>query len=399
MKRYFALGVLAACVAIAIVMWVLKPIPHAHRYDLCVQLTIPLALIWLLFQASTGWFFKKGILAVILVLGLGLGAWNLAAINPDSEIVRSYDSVFRAIDGGLNPYSSGTIFHLSESGNPVYGNFNYPPLEIYPYYLAYRLSGTWNSTVLTAVMILLNALCCLILLRMFPAIRPGYLMAFFPLFLFGEIKTNPSMTLLVTALILWLIKRDREKPGKATSYLIAVLFGVGLMTKFLVIPFMAAYYWHKFDPKKLRSLASIALDCGIALATAVMIMAPFGVAAVFRNTVLFNLVLKDRAALTTFYPNVLSGPLNWLGMGGLYPVAAVIILGLSILAAPRLRLFSAMLAAGTTFLLVAPTPEPQFLPTVLFLVVTARCLAIEEERPVLPHIWKRPPPAAAGTAA
>jgi hypothetical protein len=120
-------------------------------------------------------------------------------------------------------------------------------------------------------------------------------------------------------------------------------------------------------------------------------MAPFGVAAVFRNTILFNLVLKERAILTTFYPNVLSGPLEWLGLGRVYPVAAVIILGLSILAAPKLRLFTAMLTAGTAFLLVAATPEPQFLPAVLFLVVTARCLAIEEEGPVPQQVWKRVP--------
>jgi hypothetical protein len=391
MKRYSVPLILAACVAIAIVMWVLKPIPHAHRYDLGVQLSIALTLMWLLFQAPPGWVFKKGILVFILALGLGLGVLNLAAINPDSEIVHEYDSVFKAIDGGLNPYSGGTIFHLSESGNPVYGNFNYPPMEIYPYYLAYRLAGTWNSMVLTAAIILIHALCCLVFTRMFPAIRLVYLVPYFLFFLLAEIKTNPSMTFLVTALILWLIRRDRKKPGRANRYLIAVLFGLGLATKFLIIPFMAAYYWHKFDPKKLRTLASIAIDGGISLATAVLIMAPFGFASVFRSTILFNLVLKERATLTTFYPNVLSGPFNWLGLGGIYPVAAVIILGLSVLAAPRLRLFTAMLAAGTAFLLVAATPETQFLPTVLFLVVTARCLAIEEEGPVPQRVWKRLP--------
>jgi hypothetical protein len=391
MRRYLAPSILTVCLAIAVLMWALRPIPHAHRYDLGVQLTLALTLMWLLFKAPPDWVFRKGILVFILALGLGLSVRNLATINPDSEIVHEYHSVFKAIDGGLNPYSSGTIFHLSESGDPVYGNFNYPPMEIYPYYLAYRLAGTWNSTVLTAAIVLIHALCCLVFTRMFPAIRLVYLVPYFLFFLLAEVKTNPSMTFLVTALILWLIRRDRKKPVKANRLLIAVLFGLGLTTKFLIIPFMAAYYWHKFDPKKLRSLASIALDCGIALATAVLVMAPFGVAAVFRNTILFNLVLKERAILTTFYPNVLSGPLEWLGLGRVYPVAAVIILGLSILAAPKLRLFTAMLTAGTAFLLVAATPEPQFLPAVLFLVVTARCLAIEEEGPVPQQVWKRVP--------
>jgi hypothetical protein len=398
MKKYLVPGALILCVAISLAMWVLKPIPHAHRYDLSFQLSLVLAAIWLFFRVSPGWIFKRGILAAVLLAGLAFGIHNLATIDPHAEIVSAYRTVFEAIDGGRNPYTSGTVFHRVENGAVVYGNFNYPPAEIYPYYLAYRLSGRWDSAVLTAVMILLNALCCLILLRMFPAIRPGYLMAFFPLFLFGEIRTNPSLTFLVTALLLWLMKKDGERPQKITRFLIAVVFGIGLMTKFLIIPLMAAYYWHKFDPRKLRSLVTIAVDTGIALATAVLVIAPFGVAAVFKNTILFNLVLKDRAALTTFYPNALSGPLEWLGLSGVYPIAAVIILALSVLAAPRLGLFPAMLTAAFAFLLVAPTPEPQYLPIILYLALAARWMDMVERGTLPPQVLKRPRPAGAGLA-
>jgi hypothetical protein len=398
MKKYLVPGALILCVVISLVMWILKPIPHAHRYDLSFQLSLVLAVIWLFWKVSPGRIFRRGVLAAVLLAGLAFGIHSLATIDPQAEIVSSYRTVFEAIDGGRNPYTSGTVFHRDENGTVVYGNFNYPPSEIYPYYLAFRLSGKWNSAILTAVMVLLNALCCLILLRMFPAIRPGYLMAFFPIFLFGEIKTNPSLTFLVTALLLWLMKKDRERPQKITRYLIAVVFGIGLMTKFLIIPLMAAYYWHKFDRRKFRSLVAIALDTGIALATAVLVMAPFGVAAVFKNTVLFNLVLKDRAALTTFYPNVLSGPLEWLGLGGVYPIAAVIILGLSILAAPRLGLFPAMLTAAFTFLLVAATPEPQYLPIILYLTLAARCTDMVEWGTLPSQVLKPPRPAGAGLA-
>jgi hypothetical protein len=371
-------------------MAILKPIPNGHLYGLSVKLSLSLAALWLLYAARPDWPFKKGVLAAVLLAGLVLGVSNLRAVRSDSEIVRVYESVFKTIDSGRNPYASRSIFHLGEHGQPVYGNFNYPPMEIYPYLLASRLAGTWNAAVLTAVMLVLQALCCLIFMRMFPAIRPVYLLPYFLVFLVGEIRTNPSMTFLVMAAILWLVREDRKKPRKAFRYLIAVLFGIGLMTKFLIIPLMAAYYWHQFEPKKLRSLGAIARDCGIALATAVAIMAPFGVAAVFKNTVLFNLVLKDRAALTTFYPNVLSGPTSWLGLGSLYPVAAIAMLGLSVLAAPRLSLFSAMLAASYTFLLVAPTPESQFLPLIIYLVLTARCQAFEAQGAGPRPFWKQP---------
>jgi hypothetical protein len=388
-KRFFVPGALAACVALSTLMWVLKPIPHGHRYDLAFQLSLCLTLLWLLDRASPEWTFKKGILIPVLLIGLALGALNLSTIDFNSEIVHCYGDVFKAIDGGRNPYTGQTIFHSGEGGQIVYGNFNYPPMEIYPYYLAYRICGAWNAGVLTATMLLIHALCCLVFVKMFPRIRLVYVIPYFSFFMFGEVRTNPAMTFLVTALILLFIRQDAKRPRRWSRYLIAVLFGIGLATKFLIIPLMAAYYWHKFDPKRLRSLATIALDTGIAVGTTALIMLPYGVKTVFKNTILFNLVLKDRAVLTTFYPNALSGPFSWLGLSGLYSYAAVAILALSILVAPKLKLFSAMLAAAYTFLLVAPTPEPQYLPIVLFLVLTARCAAVEDEGPVPPRVWKR----------
>jgi hypothetical protein len=391
LRRRVAPAALAACTAISLVMWVVKPLPHGHRYDLAFQLSLCLTLLWLLYRASPEGIFKKRILIPVLLIGLALGALNLPSIDFNSEIVRCYRDVFKAIDSGRNPYAGSLIFHLGEGGQVVYGNFNYPPVEIYPYYLAYRVSGEWNAGVLTATMLLVYALCCFIFVRIFPRIRLAYLVPFFAVFLFGEVRTNPAMTFLVTALILLLVRREAQRPRMWYRYLIAVLFGIGLATKFLIIPLMAAYYWHKFDPKKPRSLALVVPDVAIALATTALIMLPYGVAAVFKDTILFNLVLKDRAVLTTFYPNVLSGPFSWLGLSGLYSYAAMAILALSILVGPKLKLFSAMLAAVCTFLLVAPTPEPQYLPIVLFLVLTAQCAAAEDEGPVPPRVWKRLP--------
>jgi len=81
--------------------------------------------------------------------------------------------------------------------------------------------------------------------------------------------------------------------------------------------------------------------------------------------------------MTTFYPNVLSGPLAWIGLKALYPVAAGALLGLAVLAAPRLSLFTGMVTVSVVFLAVAPTPEPQFISPLLFLVVAARCMEQE----------------------
>ena len=373
MKKSFVPAALALAVAISIAMAVLKPVPHGHRYDLAVQLTVGLALIGLFISAPLRLAFDKRVLAAIFIAGLGLAVLNLASIDPEAEIVGAYRSVFETIEAGGNPYTSGTIFHRGEDGAPVYGNFNYPPAEIYPYYLAYLIAGRWDSTVLTAAMVLMNGLAVTLLALTFPGLRAASLAAFLPLLLFGEIKTNPSLTFLLTAALLALIVRDMRRPGRLAPVLIAVTFGIGLMTKFLVLPLMAAFYWHKVELRRPASLLPAFGGGGLALLTSAAIMAPFGIAAVLKNTLLFNLVLEDRAALTTFYPNVLSGPLEALGLGMVYPIAGAIVVGAAVLAAPRLRLFPALLAAVFAFLLAAPTPEPQYLPVVLGLALAFRC--------------------------
>ncbi len=372
MKKHLVPAALAVSVAISIAMAVLRPVPHGHRYDLALQLTVGLSLVWLFIKAPLRLAFDKRVLAAIFVAGLGLGLFNLASIDPEAEIVGFYRSAFETIDAGGNPYTSGTIFHRGEDGAAVYGNFNYPPAEIYPYYLAYRIAGRWNSAVFTGTMVLMNGLAVVILALSFPGLRAAGLAAFLPFLLFGEIKTNPALTFLMTAVLLALIVRDLRRPGRLAPVLIAVAFGIGLMTKFLVLPLMAAFYWHKVELRRPASLLPAAGGGTLALLTSASIMAPFGIAAVLKNTLLFNLVLKDRAVLTTFYPNVLSGPLAALGLGTVYPIAGVVVVGAAVLAAPRLRLFPALLAAVFAFLLAAPTPEPQYLPVVLGLALAFR---------------------------
>jgi hypothetical protein len=394
MKLFRPLWALLGCLAVAAVMWIVKPIPHGHLYWRAVLLAFGLSVAWLIYVANpTKVLFRKAVLIPIFLCGLGFGIKNLATISPNVELVQHYRDTFDALDSGQNPYTVGTVFHFTESYKIVRGNFNYPPLEIYPYYLAYRIAGRWDITVFTATILVIQALVCLIFVLMFPRVRFGFLLPFLPMIFMGEVKTGPALTLLFTALILWQIKKDRRKPGGARRYVIAVLFGLGLMTKFLIIPLMAAYHWHKFDRKRLRSLLDIAVDVSVSLGTAVLVMAPYGVMNVLKNTILFNAVLRDRAAQTIFFPNVLSGLMSWIGLETLYSVVAVAILGVAVLVAPRLSLFSAMLAAAYVFLLVAPTPELQFIPTIVLFVAAARFITIEETAPVVPRVWK-PLPAA-----
>jgi hypothetical protein len=386
--RYFVPAALGFCLSFSIVLAIVKPIPHGHRYELGVLLYASLAAIWFLYAVRPEWVFRKSLLTVVLVIGVAFGALGLARMDPHPEIVPVYDSVFQAFENGQNPYTSGTIFHWAEFRKVVYGNFNYPPMEIYPYYAVWLIAGRWNLAVLTVTILLIQAIACFVLVRTFPKIKLAYLWPFFPLFVCGEFRTNSAMTFLMAALILWAIKKERDRPGKGLRYLVAVLFGIGLTTKFLIIPFFAAYYWNKFDRKRLRSLLDIAVEAGIGLGTALLIIAPYGVKAVVKSTILFNLILKDRATQTTFFPNVLSGSLSWAGLSGIYPYVALALFGAAILVAPRLNVFSAMLASTFVFLFVAPTPRSQFLSTVIYLAVAGIYMNAERQGTVPAEVWK-----------
>ena len=128
------IGLTSAAFIVAVVLAVFRRVPDGHRYDLAVKLTLPILVLTWLFRLRPERAFGRTALVAVLLAGLGLGAFNLATLDRDSEIVNVYRTVFEALDEGRNPYDCGTIYHRDAEGNVVYGDFNYPPLEIYPYY-------------------------------------------------------------------------------------------------------------------------------------------------------------------------------------------------------------------------------------------------------------------------
>jgi hypothetical protein len=201
LKR-LALAALVAGLGLSLVMLALKPVAGGRHYEYAALLAASLVLIVALYGARPRTFFGTRSLVFIMACGLALGTVNVIVLNPDSEVVNTYRTVFEAMESGRNPYTCGTIYHDIETVGPVLGNFNYPPLEIYPYYWAYRVAGTWNLTVLTVTMVIIQGLCGLVLVLTFPRLGLVRLLPFMPMLLLGEIKTTAAMTLLVTALVL-----------------------------------------------------------------------------------------------------------------------------------------------------------------------------------------------------
>lgn len=360
-------GVLGVAFALALLLWVVRSVPHGHGFDMAALVTGLLLLTWLFYRQGERVLGSRALLALIFLLGLGVGIGRALTLERDPEITHVYRTLFATLERGDNPYAEPTIYHRTESGAVRLGTFNYPPLEIAPYWLVHELLGQWNRTILVATLIGMQLLVCAVLKWTFPSVPTTRLAAFFPWFVFFEFTTNVATTFLLVALVVKAIEAWSD--GHSRLLVLPVLFGLGLLTKFLTIPIFAAYYAYRVRHDGRRVLRSVGRDVAIAAAVVLLCLLPFGIENVVDSTVGFNLDLAERGRLTTFTPNVLTAALHWLGLPELYGVAAVTVLITSILMTPATSPYAAMLWASYAFMIAVPTPEGQFIPVLLYLAL------------------------------
>ncbi len=375
-------ALLGLALAASALMWVVQPLSSGYSYGLGVQATAILLAVWV------GWWMRPSpahlrvALPAVAVVGTAVGVARLRGLDPGAEVVRTYHSVFEALAAGRNPYTCGCIVHETPYGDRL-GDFNYPPGEIWPYQAVHAIVGNWDAVVLATTAAALNALAFVLLLSVTPPGRRLRALALLPVVVLWELRTTVGMTVLVTAAIVAVLVLQERAPRGWHRPALWVLFGVGLLTKFAVIPLFAVWWWwtavrraRAAPPEagavgRLRALAPSAPDALVPVAIALALCLPVGVVNVVRSTLLFNVELDRRAELTTFYPNGLSGLATWAGAQALYSLLAVAVLGAAVLVAARVPLLAGMLMVTTVFLLVSPTPEPQYVPLVSLLLLAA----------------------------
>lgn len=408
--RRAGLALLGAATAAAALLWCLRPVPGGAAYDLGVQVSANLLVIWVVWTAGSAAVHRLGVLLAASAVGVVGGLVRALSLDPRAEVVGTYRTLFEALDAGRNPYECRCILHVTEAG-VRFGDFNYPPMEIWPYRALESITGHWDVGVLAAATAALGATGFALLFLAVPRDQATWLLPFMPLAVLWELRATVGMTMLLTGAIAAVLMLQARHPARWQRWAVRGLFGVALLTKFAAIPVFAAWWWwtavHRArgvrDAARTARLSAIrasAADLLLPLAVAWMLVLPFGASAVLRGTVLFNGDLDRRQELTTFYPNVVSGLMRVAGWGGAYPLAAVAIVAAGVLVAPRLRLLEAMLLALTVFLVAAPTPEPQFMPVALLLLLAALA---ERDLLGLPRRWpdpsRRPVTRAAGAGA
>ena len=376
---------------VAVALFALRPV-EGREYVLVLSSTAVLLVVWVGWATLGAGLLRRSVLVAIAAIGVVWGAVRAAGIDAGAEIVRTYQSLFAALDRGINPYACDCIVHLVENDAVRFGAFNYPPAEIWPYRLVEQVSGAAGVGLLTGTWLALNVAAFAVLAVATRRSLGWRILAFFPFLVLWELQTNIATTMVVVAGIVAVQLAEHRAPRVWHRPVLWVLMGVGLLTKFVVVPLYAVWWLFRvralMDRQVLASrrtavtsaLRGSLLDLVAPIGVAVTLGLPFGIQNVLRETVLFNLRLGDRDELTTFYPNVLSGSLEWVGVSWLYPALAVALLMASALTALRMGPITSMLIVTIVFLLVAPTPEPQYTPVVVMLLVAL----IAAREPVVP---------------
>lgn len=348
---------------IAFLIFFLNPI-----YPTIIYVISALFGLYLVYKLPPTFVFSRKFWLLLLLLVPFL-LIPIATANPDYEAVHTYQSLFDTLGRGDNPYISGTIYHRV-GGSAVYGNFNYPPLEIPFYWFTYLMSGAWSVWVMILVNLLVRALVCVVFMKTTPELRQIQRLPFYSIFLLFGSGYPITMTFLIVALLMYYIPKKIPTGKKATSIrYLPFLFALGLLTKFFVVPiFFAFYYHHFFDMGERKGTVKHLILVGV---VATLLLLPFGITDVFSNTVLFNLNLGQRAAYTTFYPNIFSAFFNWFGGWRIYALLAGGVF-VSALYFFDENPFTKIVYTCMAFMILIPTPEPQFLAILFYVVVVSK---------------------------
>lgn len=301
--------------------------------------------------------------------------------DPEYEAIYTYQSVFDSLDEGNNPYTSGTIYHRVDD-SIILGNFNYPPMTIPFYWLAYLSLGAWDINLMILVNLLSRLLVCMVFVKMTPKLRHYQRFPFYLFFLLLGTTYPLTMTFLIVSLLMYYLMRNDLSKRKSTAnkYLyLPVLFSLGLLTKFFVVPIFFAYFYHYFfNLKKTDDAIKQIVLIGI---VASLILLPFGIVSVIDSTVLFNLNLGQRAIYTTFYPNIVSGPFSWIDAELAYAFFAAIAFGFSLYIFDK-DLITKIVYTCIAFMLLIPTPEPQYLVILFYIVIVSKYMELARQRPL-----------------
>ncbi|MCH8906733.1 MAG: hypothetical protein IH840_06560 [Candidatus Heimdallarchaeota archaeon] len=369
-QKWVEMAILIILICFAIFVLFAKPIPGAVYSPLGILVLLTVAWVYYNLMYLSGHDFLRNNYLRIWFLFLFLcQIIHLSVISWNTELVLVYQTLFDALDNGLNPYQEAVIYHRLPDGSGVLVPFNYPPGEILVYWIPYQIFGHWNYGLILLINFVIQLTAILIIQKQTPEIGLKQKLPFFVLLTILNLNHSAS-TIFLTMTLAGLLLLDQQALDKSYKrrILLILIFTIGLLSKFYMIPLVAVYYWHNvIDQRQLKYL----VDAVVNLFLVVILLIPFGIVAVFESTILFNLDLDLRQESTSYYPNLLSIMIYLLKLKSLYLIIVVGTMFGSLMVTRRMELLKRITLILCLSLLIFPTPEDQFFGSLIaFLFLT-----------------------------
>ncbi|MCH8907520.1 MAG: hypothetical protein IH840_10560 [Candidatus Heimdallarchaeota archaeon] len=358
---------LAGLIAFDLIIQLTKPVQGATYNYLSLIVLLTVAWVYYNLNYITSYnFFKNSYLRLWILFLLVRQILILIFLDVDSELVYVYQTLFEALEDGVNPYEESVIYHRLSDESTTLERFNYPPGEILFYWIGYKILGFWNYGVILLVNLIVNVLAIFLIhikTKHFPLDQK---LLYFVFLIIINLHNSVSTTFLAITIVgLLLFDLEQLDQSKPRRILLVFIFSFGLLSKFYLIPVVGLYYWYRIVEKRqfeylIYGFANLLLVLALIL--------PFGIYTVIDSTILFNLDLDVRGELTSYYPNPLSILFYLVDLKSAYAVTSVIIMFTAVLSTRNIELLDRLVVILSLSLLIFPTPEDQYFGSLIVLL-------------------------------
>lgn len=370
-KRFVVELLIGISILLALfIFFSIQPLKGVNNWSLSIAVLAIIMLVFLLSRwiKAEDFFFNKfiGIWSIPFVF---IGIFAIVNANWHGELIYTYQTLFNALSYDLNPYVQKVIYHRMANGSAILSTFNYLPGEIFPYYIGYLLFKQWNFGIMLIINFIINLVATFLVVFHIPKINRSTKIFYSLLLLLTSITHSASFVFFLIMLAALLLLYQKEDPSLKLRLAIVVIMGLGTVAKFFMLPFIFLYFWNTIIEKK--DYSYIVDASGVAIIFLLFTM-PFGVYNVIYSTILFNLNLSQRAQVTTYYLNIVSGFCYYTHLQILYGIIAMVLFFLSVVLTKNIPFHKRLLYVSLIALIIFPTPEDQFLGSIFGLLVISK---------------------------
>ncbi len=369
-RKWFELTLAITLIILNLLIIVLEPVTEAVYFlGSVIILPVVLFVIWTSRWISAPDFFYNKLFRLWAVPFIIAAILLTVLVDWDAELVHVYRSLFTALSNGQNPYIEPVIYHRLTDGSSAYSYFNYPPGEIPIYFVVYTLLIQWNYGVLIFANLMLNVVVALVFTIKTPDLDWNAKFPYVFLLIVSNLHNSASTTFLSVMMASIILLDMDVNPTNVKRIGLILAISLGLLAKFFMMPFVAIYFWDRIVEKHEWSYF---IDAVVILSIILLIIWPFGWFNVVQSTVLFNLDLSVRAKVTTDFFNPISSLFYFLNIKILYAPFVIILFITAINTTRNLQLLNRLVIVLASCLLLFPTPENQFVGSVLGLLILSK---------------------------